>query len=278
MAFVEWLCERLMRRLARRNLKAHGDHMAVFSWDYIGLQVMIHGTYEGTFLDQTMAFLKAQGVDTGGIYLDIGANIGNHAIYFSRFGRKVLAFEPNPKVFRLLSLNSEGRRIEALNYGLSDRDGTFTFQVAPDNLGESHIVQDGGVPGNGSIAIEVRAFDGIEAFRTLEVDVVKIDVEFHEAEVIAGCREMFLRCRPAIIFEQMAGEVRDGTSETVELVRSLGYRIHYFGHAMDLPKGIRGIGSLVLGVFGDRPGFRPLRRMRRKTYNLVAIPEELHPA
>lgn len=43
----------------------------------------------------------------GGIYVDVGANIGNHAVYFGQLPNctKVLAFEPNPASLRLLRIN-----------------------------------------------------------------------------------------------------------------------------------------------------------------------------
>ena len=268
--FDEWLCERLMNRYMRRN-RALGEHVAVYAWDYIGLQVMLHGTYEGVFLDAATAFLKENGIDTGGTYLDIGANIGNHALYFSRHARRVLAFEPNPKVYRLLSLNASGRCIETFNFGLSDANGMLSFEVNAANLGEARVVRAPSVP-ECAETIEVRRYDDIEALRDVKVDVMKVDVEFHEHAVFTGCREMIARCKPAIIFEQMAEEVSGGTSRTVELLRSYGYRFYYYGHAVDFPKGIRGFGALVMGLLGQRERFRPLVAMRRKAYNIVALP------
>lgn len=269
---TEWICERLMSRIARRNRKL-GQPMAVFAWDYVGVQVMIHGTYEGPFLDAALAFLKERGVDTGGTYLDVGANIGNHALYFARLGRRVIAFEPNRRVYRVLQLNAEGTNIELYNLGLSDHDGTVQFEEVAGNLGESRIVRQDPA-GRTLQSIEVRAFDGIEALKGQPIDIMKVDVEFHEFEVFSGCHAMLATQRPAIMFEQMAEEINDGTSRTVELLRSHGYRFFYYGHPVDFPRGIRGAGAFLMDLIGQRQQFRPLNTLRKKAYNIIALPEE----
>jgi FkbM family methyltransferase len=42
--------------------------------------------------------------------LDIGANIGNHSLVFSRFREHVVAFEPGLRNFSLLQRNSDPAR------------------------------------------------------------------------------------------------------------------------------------------------------------------------
>src|SRR5918995_5379640 len=44
----------------------------------------------------------------GGIYLDVGANIGNHAVYFGKFcADHVVALEPHPALVSILRRNLE---------------------------------------------------------------------------------------------------------------------------------------------------------------------------
>ena len=64
----------------------------------------------------------------GGTYIDVGANIGNHAVYFGQLPNcsKVLAFEPNPASLRLLKinvlLNHLDEKIEVHPYALGQSD------------------------------------------------------------------------------------------------------------------------------------------------------------
>src|SRR5262249_13089941 len=44
----------------------------------------------------------------GGVYLDVGANIGNHAVYFGRYcADRVVAIEPHPALLPILRQNLE---------------------------------------------------------------------------------------------------------------------------------------------------------------------------
>ena len=47
-----------------------------------------------------------------GIAIDVGANIGNHSIFFSKFFKKVYSFEPQESVFKLLENNVNMNNLE----------------------------------------------------------------------------------------------------------------------------------------------------------------------
>src|SRR5206468_4045383 len=58
-----------------------------------------------------------------GVFLDVGANIGNHSVFFAKFcADHVLAVEPNPKVLPLLRRN--------LKTNALGRHTVFPFAVA----------------------------------------------------------------------------------------------------------------------------------------------------
>ena len=56
-----------------------------------------------------MAWLKFLSYFNGTV-LDIGANIGNHSLFFSNYFYKVLSFEPHPKIFKVLAINTEDKK------------------------------------------------------------------------------------------------------------------------------------------------------------------------
>jgi hypothetical protein len=93
--------------VARQNLKAH-PQLAVFAFDHIGLRINLDGRHEKRTLDLIRNYLESviSGMDRTAA-LDIGANIGNHSVYFSDLFAEVYAFEPNPRTFSLLKFNSE---------------------------------------------------------------------------------------------------------------------------------------------------------------------------
>ena len=65
---------------------AKNRSLAVFSFDYIGTQIALNGIYEKEELELLFDWLKSIDIDLkDSIAIDIGANIGNHSLYFSDF-------------------------------------------------------------------------------------------------------------------------------------------------------------------------------------------------
>ena len=80
--------------------------------------------------------------------IDVGANIGNHSIYFAaRCGCRVTAFEPNPWLMRLLRLNIEHNqliiadRITPLHSARREQSGLGEIDTskAVHNLGAARV-------------------------------------------------------------------------------------------------------------------------------------------
>ena len=63
--------------------------------------------YQGAFYETEELDLIKQHYTYGGTFVDIGANIGNHAIYISRFTKspKIIVFEPNLTAISILKKN-----------------------------------------------------------------------------------------------------------------------------------------------------------------------------
>ena len=79
-----------------------GHRITFFKGDYIGERIRKHGLYEYTTLRFLVSLLARMDKP---VVLDIGANIGNHTLAFSRHASAVYAFEPIAEIFRLLTDN-----------------------------------------------------------------------------------------------------------------------------------------------------------------------------
>lgn len=143
--------------------------------------------------------------------LDIGANIGAHATTMAALSSVVHAFEPQRATWQILTANAAGLPIVTHNLGLSDRNGTVRMKVPTGNTGMTEI----DVHGTGEV-IEVRRLDdlGIDA----PIGLMKIDVEKHERECLAGALMTIARDRPVIILEDQVN--------AREALVPLGYRFH----------------------------------------------------
>jgi FkbM family methyltransferase len=152
----------------------------------------------------SIAFL-CDHLPAGGVYCDVGANIGVylsaiHAIKGS--GLKLIGFEPIPTTIALLQqtleLNGVSARIEPI--ALSSREGELLLTAYARGMNNFWLKED--TTGHPSIAVHARRFDAwISEHPDFEPDAIKIDVEGHELEVLEGAFGFLARKRPALMVE-----------------------------------------------------------------------------
>ena len=132
--------------------------------------------------------------------LEVGAYVGNHVVYYSRFLRPntITVLEPNPEAIALLRRNLEANRVNnadlsRLGVAAGDTDACFDLVCESiGNLGATRLRQ---APGG-----EVRSAP-LDALIERAVDFIKIDVEGMELEVLAGAQHIIARSRPKIMIE-----------------------------------------------------------------------------
>ena len=205
---------------------ARGDKkLAIFANDHIGININNYGVYEKFELDLLFDFLRPISDELKlGSALDVGANIGNHSVYFSSHFTSVYSFEPNPDTFYLLSYNSNiSNNIHAYNYGLGDSEEVLDLHVNPDNMGASAINYSGSA-NEKKIKISVKKLDDLDV-GFANISFVKIDVEGFEDNVIKGGIRLIESHMPIIVFEQLEREFCKGSTKAIDRLVSLGYRI-----------------------------------------------------
>lgn len=152
--------------------------------------------YERADLDKLAAYIKA-----GAYVIDVGANIGNHAMYFATLmgAARVVAVEPNPTAIEALRANVAANGLEdiidleAIGIGLSDRtEGGFGIAERGKNLGAAQIRAGAG---------EIEVHRGDDIFADDRPDLIKIDVEGMEMKVLSGFDGVIARSRPALFVE-----------------------------------------------------------------------------
>ena len=96
--------------------------------------ISVDGRFEDSELNLIEKLFKGR-LDKG-VILDIGANIGNHTLAFSKISKKVYAFEPNIFVFELLKINTKRlKNVEIFNFGASDRNQSIVAKIPKLNWG-----------------------------------------------------------------------------------------------------------------------------------------------
>lgn len=180
--------------------------------DFIQQKILIDETfYEIDLLSKVCARGYA-----GGEVLDIGANIGNHSVYFAVLGgfSKVVAFEPQGDIRRVLNKNISLNLLSnviVLPYAVGARNG-FADESHASGLNSGAV----SVRESNSGKIPLRSIDSLGFTPSL----IKIDVEGYELDVIMGGVNTIQRCHPDIWVECFDLNF----SKVDELLQSLKYK------------------------------------------------------
>lgn len=139
----------------------------------------------GADLNTHLTALVLALVPEGGVFLDIGANIGSITLPVAASGRHVLSVEAEP-------VNAELLEASARLSGLADRVRVVTMAVG-DHVGEASFMPHGchgqlvGGAVDGAVRVPLTTVDAlVEAERMDRLDLVKIDVEGADFDVVRG--------------------------------------------------------------------------------------------
>lgn len=144
-----------------------------------------------------------QNYNNGGGLIDIGANIGNHSLYFSEFLEhdNIYCFEPFKDNIELLNLNlGSNSKCKIFDIALSDKIGEAPlYNSRCENNGGFSLVQyDNSYKVLNSIQITT-----LDSFNLTNISMIKIDVESHELCVLHGARETLLDSKPILFVEDL---------------------------------------------------------------------------
>ncbi len=210
----------------KKRLNENFTEFAIFKDDQISTEINILGNYEGNELNLIFEFLlKNKILSKKNIALDIGANIGNHSIYFSKYFKKIYSFEPNPKAFYLLKFNvSSYKNIKVFNYGLYDKKKTAKIYICKHNIAGSSIKHD---KYNHKVIekINLKKLDNIKLNE--KISLIKIDTEGSEFEILKGSNKTINKNKPIILFEQSKNQFKNGTTKSIKFLEKKNYKILY---------------------------------------------------
>ena len=176
--------------------------------------------YEPEMLGDMQTRLNALDIPGNAMAFDVGANIGNHSIYFGKMlGLQTISLEPTPRSHAVLSKNIainhlEGR-VQALRIGAGAQPchaNVHTRDAANWGMNQLSEAPDGD--------IEVRRLDDL--VRPGPVVLMKVDVEGMELDVLRGATEILSADHPLLYIEA----AEDAQRQPIEAyLAAFGYRI-----------------------------------------------------
>jgi FkbM family methyltransferase len=194
--------------------------LVVFSFDFIGHYINLDGVFEKGELDTVFAWLATSKNSFDGVAIDIGANIGNHSLYFSDYYESVYSFEPNPRTFQVLRINAQlANNVKCFDFGISSESRSAHLNVYANNIGHANVAVEATAE---TVPIKLSTLDAA-IDPEVKVKLLKIDVEGHEYDAILGCKAVIEANKPIILFEQLLPEFTNGSSQVISLLKTLGY-------------------------------------------------------
>lgn len=269
---LKYLIPVLLRRTGVTQVVTTTDHgaFAFFPHDrYIGWKMALQGTRDPALTRVAEAIVRA-----GDLVVDAGANLGWYSVVLGRcVGAEgtVLAFEPEPRAYELLTQNLRRngveRQVRAANAALSSQAGALTLELSGDNFGDHRVRRDGAAGAAddryGEARRELRQVpaltldDAVAAAGAAArpVRFIKMDCQGYEVEILRGARATLARTE-ALLLEYWPYGLRRCGATLDDLVAGLGE-----GFARFARLDAEGAGA---------PAYRPMAEFRA---DAAAVPE-----
>ena len=170
----------------------------------------------GVFYEIDMLNYIYENYGKGLNYVDVGANIGNHTLFFSQMmaAKKVYSFEPIPELFdhaaKNLKLNNIDNVIQFDNaIGNKKRKAKFLTSDFNINCGMSKI---------DILGTEDVQMNRLDNYEFEKIDILKIDIEDGNIPALRGAKKTILRDKPDIFIEAV-----EDIEKVTEVLESYGY-------------------------------------------------------
>ena len=158
----------------------------------------------------------------GGLFIDVGANVGTYTIWAAELGAEVIALEPAADTFGLLEENIalNGYQVTAVRAAAGDHCGTARFTAGLDTRNS--------LAAGGPVVTELITVDALIGDR--RVTGMKVDVEGFEIEVLRGAAGALADRRIGLIqleWNKMSTlSLGTDRSPVAELLAGYGYRLY----------------------------------------------------
>jgi FkbM family methyltransferase len=221
------------RTVTLLNGEDHPFRMELQIPGFIEETIIKQGNWEPYLIKTLGKFLKE-----GGIFLDIGANIGYHALHAASLYPNIecICFEPHLEIYQQLVQNielNEFQNLTAHALAVGESVGKTNFYMQNDtnyNRGMSAVEYYEGI-GTDFTEVQVEA-TSLDAFMSSDlkkkVRLIKIDTQGNEYQVIRGALDMIKQSNPVITIEH-----HNNADKSILEIRSLLpnyeiYRINYW--------------------------------------------------
>ncbi len=179
--------------------------------------------------------------------LDVGANVGQSALYYAKaFGSaSIYSFEPVGSTFAQLKANTEHeKRIVCSNVGLGSYEHEATIRLTCPTQNSLLNATSEGDSNENTATVRVTTGDAWAAAQGVDrIDLLKVDTEGYDVEVLKGFRGLFSRGKIKAVlveceFDRVTAEPHGNFFELHKLLTGCGMRIVAFYTEKATPEGM----------------------------------------
>jgi FkbM family methyltransferase len=194
------------------NDKAFDFSIDFYGMNYLGntgnlidRHVLFWGAWEKPILYFMRDVMILNG-DKDKIFVDVGANVGQHSMFMSRYSKTIHAFEPYEPVlkkFRAMVGSNHLTNITIHSVGLgSEHSKKLFYKPAETNTGTGSFLPGFITANSKHEKLEiVRGDDALNEAAVNRVTLIKMDIEGFEKPALEGLRRVLEASRPIIVFE-----------------------------------------------------------------------------
>ena len=231
---AHWISARLFKRkfsyfqIPALGLRYTVKADTIFSWHL--------AKYRAFESDNTNFLTQNLGYESGGLFVDVGANFGWFTCLFSRIagaGGKVVAFEPakdNLALLRTNLRNNNLKNVEVIENAVGAEPGKAPLHLAPaTNPGmHSFVAMPHTQPSEEEQTVDITTLDIALRLHPGKIRLLKIDIEGYEIDALLGAKETLARCE-RILVEYSPGFLNAAghrPSDLLQIIRNAGFVIH----------------------------------------------------
>lgn len=162
---------------------------------------------------------------TGGAVLDVGANVGNHSVFFAHYLQdkpdfSLDAFEPEASAHRFLSENLANNvsspRISVHNLAVGSTSGSVDLNSgSSNNLGAAKVIRSSH---DSTLKIEMKSLDEIIP-PSKKVSIIKMDIEGFEPNALIGGQRILSDNSPILYIEADSEKRKEDIEDIIQPLR-----------------------------------------------------------
>ena len=187
------------------------------------------------YLDGVYSFLNGKSDLT---ILDIGANLGLTAMYFSRFAKQIYALEPSSEHFANLQKNIEYNKLDhvkAINKAIFTESGKFPFGGPPQNKTMRSLHMATWENGKPIETVDVITLPDLFAEEKIDhVDLMKIDCEGNEGEILCSRSFQKVSSKIDIVVGELHSWCLRNHNQILEALKEFGFEVSMIPNQAEL--------------------------------------------